>query len=379
MRDRHPSPEELPVGALARYVAGESDRSERARVEAWAAASVERRAYVAVLLRSWARNRAGATSAELRETDAAWAALRARLGEVPAAPMAGASSLDGDVAPDRAPRRSAARLPDLRRGTKDRLVLRGAAAAILIAAGAGGALHFVRPLASPPTVALEQAPMREVVTGIGERARIRLGDGSTIVLAARSRLGIPAGFGIHTRELEAEGEAYFEVAHDSTRPFIVHARGARALDIGTAFVLRAYPDDPAVSIVVTDGSVTFGADSQLTPRAVSTTLRRGEMGRLAAGGRVPVVSAVNPESYTGWMYGRLSFDNAPLPEVISELGRWHHAEISLADSSLARETVTATLTADSFGDALQTLTTVLSLRAERTGTKVVLHRVGKRR
>jgi transmembrane sensor len=365
-------------------VAGESDRSERAKVEAWAAASAECREYLAMLERSWTRARAGATNTELRETDAAWVALRARLGDVDAPRVAGGHSAGGEAARDAtrdklAPRRFATMSPALRRGTRDRLILRGAAAAILVAAGAAGALHFVQSPTAPTSVALEQAPMREVVTGIGERARIRLGDGSTIVLSARSRLGIPAGFGIHARELEAEGEAYFEVAHDSTRPFIVRARGTRAVDIGTAFVVRAYPEDPAVSVVVTEGSVSFGADSQLTPRAVSTTLRRGQMGRLAAGGRAPVVRAVNPESYTGWMYGRLAFDNAPLPEVISELGRWHHVNISLADSSLARETVTATLTADSFDDALQTLTTVLSLRADRNGTTVALHRAGKRR
>jgi transmembrane sensor len=220
-----------------------------------------------------------------------------------------------------------------------------------------------------------------VVTGVGERARIRLGDGSTIVLAARSKLGIPADFGVHARELETEGEAYFEVAHDSTLPFIVHARGARTVDLGTAFVVRAYPEDQHVSVVVTEGSVALGANTPADPSIPSpapTTLRRGQLGRLVAGTHVPVVTAVDPDSYTGWMDGRLAFDNAPLPEVVAELGRWHHAEISLSDSSLARETVTATLTADSFQDALQTLTTVLSLRAERSGNRVVLHRRGGR-
>lgn len=87
-----------------------------------------------------------------------------------------------------------------------------------------------------------------------------------------------------------------------------------------------------------------------------------------------MVATVDPATYTAWMDGRLAFDNAPLPEVIADLGRWHTTRIVLADSSLARETVTASLAADSFDEALRTLTTVLALRAEHRGSTVVLHR-----
>lgn len=244
----------------------------------------------------------------------------------------------------------------------------------MVAVGASGAAYIFRSPGGPETAAVHQAPMREVVTGTGERARITLGDGSTVVLGARSRLGIPADFGERTRELDAEGEAYFNVARDSTRPFIVHAGGARTVDLGTAFVVRAYPEDSHVKVVVTEGSVALGADTPDAAAIPPTVLRSGQMGRLDAGARLPTVTPVDPAAYTSWMDGRLSFDNAPLPEVIAEIGRWHGAELVLADTSLARETVTASLAADSFGEALQTLTTVLALRVERRGSTVVLHR-----
>ncbi len=386
MRDRDPSSHELLPGALARYVAGESDRSECERVEGWAAASAERRAYLAALLRTWARARAGATSAELRETDAAWAALRGRLGEAETSLDAVAIEVQTSPAKSGGSFAGTARGGGHRRGfvipalsRSPWSLPRAAAAALLLAGGVGVLRHFYfQPPESTARVAVAPAPMREVVTGIGERARIRLGDGSRIVLGARSRIGIPTDFGVNSREIEAEGEAYFEVAHDSTLPFIVHARGARALDLGTAFVVRAYPEETEVRVVVTEGAVTFGADSSLDPRSVTTTLRRGEMGRLAAGAISPVIRAVNPDHYTDWIDGRLSFDDTPLSEVIAELGRWHRTQILLADSTLARETLTATLTADSFRDALQTLTTVLVLRAERKGGSVILHRRARR-
>jgi len=364
---------------LRRYAAGASDREERARVDAWSEGHADRRAYLRALERAWRRGSAGVPDDELLSADAAWSALHARLNELGALPRAAEpSGVPTLVAPIGRSRRPPVVFSGMARRPLDRLVLRGAAAALVIAAGGAGALHFLRPDAPPVAVAPQPSPMREVVTGIGERARIRLGDGSRIVLAARSRIGIPADFGLRSREVEAEGEAYFEVAHDSTLPFIVHARGTRALDLGTAFVVRAYPEDPEVRLVVTEGSVAFGADSSHDPRFAAATLRRGEMGRLAPGMTSPVVGAVNPYRYTDWIEGRLSFDNAPLPEVIAELGRWHRTQILLADSSLVRETLTATLTADSFDDALQTLTTVLTLRAERNGSSVVLHRRGRR-
>jgi ferric-dicitrate binding protein FerR (iron transport regulator) len=364
---------------LARYLAGESDRGERASVEAWAAASVERREYLAALARSWSRGRAGAASAELRETDAAWVALRNRLGDYDSALHAG-EGLDGgrDAASlqrDAASRRGFV-IPGAGSAGVRRRWLHAVAAALIVGTGAGALHYFEAERVEAAARSVARAPMREVVTGVGERARVRLGDGSTIVLAARSRLGIPADFGVNAREVETEGEAYFEVAHDSTLPFIVRTRGARTVDVGTTFVVRAYPEDPEVTVVVSEGSVMLGADASAdsTGARASTLLRPGEKGSLRSGARVPSVTAVNAASYTGWIDGRLAFDNAPLPQVIADLGRWHTTRIVLADSSLAHETVTASLAADSFDDALRTLTTVLALRVERRGDSVLLHR-----
>jgi ferric-dicitrate binding protein FerR (iron transport regulator) len=338
---------------LGRYVRGLSDEAERRRVETWAAGSPRAQAYLAALVRTWDRIRTQASEAEQGETDAAWSALRARL-ETP-----GPKSL---------PRRSFASLSRL---GERRSSWRAAVAAAAVVAIAGGGLVLSH--ARPTRIAAEHpAPMREVVTGIGERARVQLGDGSMVMLGAASRLRIPATFGERTRELEVEGEAYFEVAHDVEHPFIVHAGGARTVDLGTAFVVRAYPDDRRMQVVVVHGSVALGRDTPGGP--APTVLRPGQMGRLATGALTPTITSVDPSRYTGWMDGRLSFDNAPLSEVISELGRWHRVTMRLADSSLARETFTASFTADSFTEALQTLTTVLALHAERRGTVIVLSR-----
>ena len=62
-----------------------------------------------------------------------------------------------------------------------------------------------------------------------------------------------------TREVELEGEAYFAVVHDAARPFAVRAHGAVATDVGTAFDVRAYPEDAGARIAVTEGAVAVTA------------------------------------------------------------------------------------------------------------------------
>ena len=361
-----PSFEGMPYAALRRYVSGASDAAERRRVEAWAAASGARRTYLAALIRTWhlAEAEGGLDAA----TEAAWAALSARL-EVPP----GESRLF--EAPWEAPaveidvrRRPARRLTGVFDPRRRWLVIPAAAAAVLIAA-LGTFLLGERARRSTP----HEATLREVATRRGQRAEVRLGDGSSVSLGVASRLRFPAAFGAKARELELEGEAYFVVVHDTTRPFVVRAAGSKTIDLGTAFLLRAYPTDGQVQVVVAEGSVALGADRLGAPAA--TVLTQGRMGRLAKGAAVPVVRAVDPSAYTSWLHDRLTFLDTPLDQVALDLGRWYSVEVRLADSSLARETFSASFAADSFSEALRTVTTVLHLRAERRGKTVVLHRL----
>ncbi len=372
--DRTPDPsgsfDGMPYAVLRRYVTGASEPAERRRVEAWAAASAARRAYLGALGRAWERGEREIADSERSAANAAWAALSPKL-DVPA-----------DASPPyEAPWEQPAVKVSVRRQQPARILTGAfdlrrrrsaipavAAAALLAATGT----YLLQQRAHPVPVAQRPAPMREVATGAGQRAEVRLGDGSTVTLGVKSRLRFPADFGAGRRELELEGAAYFVVVHDTTRPFVVHAAGSKTVDVGTAFVLRAYPADHHVQVVVTDGSVALGADRP--GAAPPALLTKGRLGRLIAGGTVPVVRTVDPTAYTAWLRGQLTFDNTPLSEVAAELGRWYDVDVQLADTSLARETFTATFHADSFSEAIRTLTTVLHLRADRQGKTVVLHR-----
>jgi transmembrane sensor len=355
---------------LRRYISGASSDDERRRVETWAAMSAERRAYLAALARTWQAAQAATSDIDHQETDSAWAELSAKL-DVPAdaspafvAPWEG-PSVEIDVS-----RRRPARVMTgiFAPRPRQRTLQFAAAASFIIIASA--TLLWQRD--RQQSVAEQPAPMREVATTAGQRAEITLGDGSTVTLGVKSRLRFPADFGARRRELQLEGEAYFVVKHDSTRPFTVIAEGSRTVDVGTAFVLRAYPGDNHVQLVVTEGEVAMGRDGAGAPKAVALT--KGYMGRLAKSEAAPTVSQVDTSLYTAWLRGRLAFDNTPLGEVASVLERWYGVDVRLADPSLARETLTASFSYESLSEALATVNTVLNLRAERAGNVVTLSR-----
>jgi len=358
---------------LRRYVSAASDDAERQRVEAWAMGNTTRREYLSALTRAWKIAQAQRSSADDAEaTDAAWASLEAKLELRPSADETPAFVAPWEVRPVEIDvrRRGPVRVMTGAFQSRPPWTMIPAVAAAVLVIGVFGAL-LLRARGSDRAVTTAPAPMREVATAAGQRAQVQFGDGSTATLGMKSRFRFASDFGARSRDVYLEGEAYFTVAHDSTRPFVVHAAGTKTVDLGTEFVVRAYDSENVVRVVVALGSVALGADVANAPAPV--VLRRGELGSLARGALVPTVRLVDPAKYTSWVAGRLEFDNTPLSEVVAELSRWHDIEMRLGDAAIARQKFTANLTGASLTETLTTLTTVLHLRVERRGKTMVLY------
>jgi transmembrane sensor len=220
-------------------------------------------------------------------------------------------------------------------------------------------------------VAEAPRPMRVYETSRGERAEFRLGDGSRVMLNVASRLRVPADFGDQTRNVYLEGGAYFEVVHDSTRPFAVQAGDLVARDLGTEFTVGAYPEQRHARVVVREGLVALHT-SGVTDATAGTTLRPGQQGRLDDAG-VPKVQRADTTAEFAWTGGTLVFDGTPLRDALPQLGRWFDLEFRLSDSSLGRIQLAATLTNQPTDDALRFLAASLGLRAERQAQVVTFY------
>lgn len=331
---------------LARYVSGESGATERADIERWAASNDANRAMLESVRRRWKLAADGGTW----NVDAAWSRLAPRLKDVQI--ESGIVSLG-----DRAGRRSswlrASRLVPL------------AAAAVLVVAVAIRTATVDNPAAG--TMALSATEMR---TGIGEQRTIDLADGSQVVLGATSNLRLGAGFGDRTREVFLEGQAFLRVRHDSTRPFVVNAGGTRAIDLGTAFEVRAYPNE-GVRVAVTEGTVEVRREGSQSDSAV---LQPGDVAEVPASGETVIRRQQNVERLLGWTRGELSFQDAALSDVARELERWFDVQVRIDDAAVRALHFSVNLR---IGESLDEILKLVELslasrgvRAERNGNVV---------
>lgn len=333
---------------LARYVSGESGATERAEVERWAAASAANRATLETLRRGWSAGGDGHSW----NVDAAWGRLSPRLRDVKPEPGI-VKLVPAEPAPSRWFRIT-------------RLIPLAAAAALVIAVALRLAPGGESAL-DGPAIALTAPVMR---TGIGEQRTIDLADGSQVMLGANSSLRLGDGFGNTTREVFLEGQAFLRVRHDAARPFVVNAAGTRATDLGTAFEVRAYPNE-GVRVAVTEGLVEVRREGA---SADSTVLHPGDVAELPATGDAVIRRQQDVERLLGWTRGELVFDDAPLADIGRELERWYDVQVRIDDPALRTLHMNMNLRiGESLDEILKLVELSLSsrgVRAERNGNVV---------
>jgi transmembrane sensor len=355
-RDNPPSPD-LPAGTdrpddatLLRYLSGACGAADLARVDRWVAADPAHQSELTRLRAAWRPPPPG----EVDPDDGMWRWLSARMD-----------------APLPRPRLVRAYPAPARRWS---LI----AAAVVLALG-GGLWVQLRRASHPTTKVTPAVAMRELSTRLGERATGRLPDGSRVILGPDTRLRVPvtfAGTGSApgARDVYLEGEAFFDVAHDSTRPFRVHTANGIAEDLGTQFVVTAYPEARTTQVVVASGLVALrnSAPTESTNAGpVLLTLGRGDLGRVDAAGAA-LTRHVDVSAYVGWTDGRLVFDGTPLRDALTRLAHWYDLDIRLADTTLAAKRLTATFREGPADGVLRVLEIALDVRAEQSGRVVTL-------
>jgi ferric-dicitrate binding protein FerR (iron transport regulator) len=197
---------------------------------------------------------------------------------------------------------------------------------------------------------------------------MHLTDGTRVVLAAESRLIVPAAYDSGRRTVLLEGEAYFDVSHDARHPFVVHAKGTLVHDLGTAFDVRAYSDERGLEVLVAQGRVMLRHDD--TTRAAGPIVSRGELARVDGAAAVTVTHVADMETHLAWIEGRLAFDKAPLRDVAREIERWYDVDVTIASPSLSNRRVTLTLGGQTLTEVLDAITLVAPTRYERSGRHV---------
>jgi len=212
-------------------------------------------------------------------------------------------------------------------------------------------------------------PAREYVTAPGQRLAVSFSDGSRVLLGVASRLRVPRDYGVRTRAIELEGEAYFVVRHDPAHPFLVRTAHGTTEDLGTEFDVRAYHEEQSLQVIVAAGRVALrrveGTDSVLL-------LHPRDRAVIDARGTATIVSGVSLKTYLAWIRGTLRFDDAPLGSILAQLERWYDLDIEATDPSLRQERLTISFASESADEALTALAKVLGVRFTRADRVVRL-------
>lgn len=181
------------------------------------------------------------------------------------------------------------------------------------------------------SIDLKNSKKEEIQTLIiprGKDFKVILADGTEVWLNAESKLSYPSRFTSDKRLVTLEGEAYFKVAEDSERPFIVKTDKLQTKVLGTEFNIKAYENDKQ-HITLIEGKVQV--NSILSKEDIE--LRPGQDAVLDADGSI-VVKNVDTYKYTQWKDGYFYFDNIALSEIVQELGRWYNIDIEFENSSM---------------------------------------------
>jgi transmembrane sensor len=230
-----------------------------------------------------------------------------------------------------------------------------AAVALLVLLIGGSVLYRSHTPASEAS-----ASGRLYVTHAGQRAKIQLADGSSVILGPMSRLQLAADFGATSRALTLDGQGLFTVARDGGVPFVVTAGGIAARVLGTTFAVRRYPQDSAVRVVVASGKVA------LADRVLSAG-DRGDATRT----HVALSHDVNIATAFAWADGALIFDRTPLRMAIPELERWYGLQITIADAALANRAITTTLSSERPHEALALCAAAINAHVTVSGSHAV--------
>jgi transmembrane sensor len=221
---------------------------------------------------------------------------------------------------------------------------------------------------APATEIAEQSGLGVYKTKVGDQETITLADGSIVTLNTASQIEARMTGQERTVRL-LEGEAYFQVAHDASRPFRVYAGDGVTVAVGTAFSVRL--EKNAVEVVVSEGKVSYSRVADVaTPEPVAY-VAAGETALFSENVVIEKVDEAEVDRKLSWTEGRLVFAGDALSAVVADISRYTDIQFEFATQDLADLRVGGVFVVGEVDDMLDALETNFGLRAQRVGERLV--------
>jgi transmembrane sensor len=192
-----------------------------------------------------------------------------------------------------------------------------------------------------------------------------LSDGTKISLNKYSSITYPANFEGETREINLQGEGFFEVHHDAAHPFIIHTQGTDVRVLGTSFNVRAY--NAQVQVVVKTGKVRF------SKKNMEVILEKGQKGELLTNSGTIIKSEVEKEkSLIETKKSSFEFEKTSLGEVVEKLNQTYGKNIIFSNHKIENCKLTASFQDEELENIIHVIAETFNLKVDKQKNSIVL-------
>lgn len=208
----------------------------------------------------------------------------------------------------------------------------------------------------------------EKVSLPGQKITTLLSDGTVVKLNADSKLVVPEYFTGENREVELIGEAFFDVARDESKPFIIKTNDIEIRVLGTSFNVSAYEDGTSKTVSVKSGKVAVKNNN----KRMSVVLEPNEMTVLNREGNLEKQPIENPSIAFGWTEQRIVFKDQPIEKVLHTISKWYGVEVQFENKIESEKLYTAHYENPGLREVMESISHVYNFNYSIDEKKVII-------
>lgn len=195
--------------------------------------------------------------------------------------------------------------------------------------------------------------LQEITSPSGIRSQVLLPDGTKVWLNAESTLKFQVPFQGENRNVDLQGEAFFDVVKDQGKPFVVQTGKVKIKVLGTRFNCKSYAEDENVQVALEEGKIALNiAGSSGSSEKI---LHPGEFAVVGKSNLQATITSEEIDKYIAWHTGKLVFSNSPMSEVAQMLERWYGIDVVVRDQEIMNYRFTTTFENESLFQVIELL------------------------
>ncbi len=220
----------------------------------------------------------------------------------------------------------------------------------------------------------KESAMNELLVPYGKKTTLVLDDGTKVWLNAGTKFAFPQKFTGKKRMVYLDGEGYFEVAENQSRPFVVSSTNINVEVLGTKFNMNSYSTDEQNETVLLEGSVVVWSEGKLIKDKVKISPNQRVVFSINDK-NLNVLQEPDAGDYIAWIDGWYKFSNENLEQVLTKIGRYYNVAFKYDKTKILNALpISGKLDLkESFGEVMLTLSKVAKIEYEIDGGKVIIN------